>query len=485
MTTSPTLLDQPRPTVRRQWSVVREHRADPIAWTASALLLGCGVTAMMLFSDWFPAGYRAGPLSAEVNAFDGCVALLVAFLSHGHFVRDRRIRHRLIAHGLAVLGMTSLALPVAALLLPTDRNGTSLLWASAILRLVGAGLVAAGAIAGDRTIRRMPRRGVAVGAPVGLLLVVLLATTVAGPVLPPALMAVRPGAAVPLLFTSDPVFAAIQLLCAVGFLLAAVVLTRLAVVHPGDLIGPMGPAFALGTFALVQYALFPTLTTDWLYSGDLLRTSCYALLLIGAAVEIRRYWTGQSRAAVLEDRRRLAREIHDGVVQEISYIRMETRSMPPSEGADRIVDACDRALDEARDAVHALALSNDEPLAHQLQRAAHDLSRRYGMQVVLRLEDAPTPDADQRHGLVRIVREAIANAARHGAAATVVVALSRSEIGWILEVRDDGRGFDSTEVSATAGGYGLISMRERADALPGRCVVESQPGHGTTVRVTW
>jgi signal transduction histidine kinase len=450
----------------------------------AAAVLGAAFTSVILFSHWFPAGYRGGALSTEINAMDGAIAVLVAYLSHGRFVRDRRIRHRLIGHGLAVLGVTTLALPGIGQVLPTVSE-TSILWASASLRLVGAGLIAAGALSGDRISGTFPR-GTGWAVPVVALVGALLLTTAVGDQLAPAIVATgEDTVGSPLLFTSHPLFAAIQVVSAVLFLVASVALTRLAVLHPGDLIGSMGPAFALGTFALFQYSLFPTLATGWVYAGDVLRTGCYALLLAGAAVEMSRYWTGRSHAAVLADRRRLAREIHDGVVQEISFIRMEARSMPWSEGIDRIVDACDRALDEARDAVHALALVDQEPLDHLLQRAAHELSRRYRIEVLVRLEATPVVDSDQRHGLVRIVREAIANAARHGEARLIDVTVAQTELGWTLTIRDDGRGFEPEAIERTAGGYGLISMRERADAPPGRCVVESRPGAGTMVQVWW
>ncbi|HET6825090.1 MAG TPA: ATP-binding protein [Amnibacterium sp.] len=485
MTTHPPLLGRVRPSIPPRRSTPAARWAGPVLWTAAAVVCGVGLTAMATLTDWFPRGARAGSIGTEVNTVDAAVALLVAYLSHGRFVREHRMRHRLIAHGLGVIGSASLLVPPGTMLLRLDAGGTPVLWATAVLRLVGTGFIVAGALCGDLRVVRTPIRGVGLLVPVALTAGVLAAVSVADRSLPPAIVPIDAGDGGPLGFVSHPLFGAMQLVSAIGFLAAAVLLTRLVTRHPHDPSGLKGPAFALGAFAFFQYALYPTLATDWIYTGDVLRTGCYALLLLGAVLEIRRYWTGQSRIAVLADRRRLAREIHDGVVQEVSYIRMESRSLPQHLGVDRIVDACDRALDEARDAVHALALAEHEPLDHLLERAAHDLSRRYGIEVPLRLEGDPACDADQRHGLVRIAREAIANAVRHGRAHVVTVALRRSEPGWTLEIQDDGVGFDAAAVGATAGGYGLISMRERADALPGRCVVETEPGRGTTVRVMW
>jgi signal transduction histidine kinase len=485
MTTSPPVLGRVRQSVPPRRSASAARWTAPVLWTIAALAFGVGFTAMATLTDWFPRGSRAGSLSTEVNTIDAAVALLVAYLSHGRFVREHRVRHRLIAHGLAVIGSASLVVPPGMQILRLDAGGTPVLWTTAALRLIGTGFIVAGALCGDARARRLPTRGVGLVVPAAVVTAVLLVVAAADPWLAPAIVPLGSGRQGPLGFVSDPVFGAMQLLSALGFLVAAVLLTRLVATSADDPYGLKGPAFALGAFAFFQYALFPTVATDWIYTGDVLRTGCYLLLLLGAVLEIRRYWTGQSRAAVLADRRRLAREIHDGVVQEVSYIRMESRSLPEHVGVDRIVDACDRALDEARDAVHALALAEHEPLDHLLQRAAHDLSRRYGVQVLLRIEGDPGCDADQRHALVRIAREAIANAVRHGRAQVITVALRRSDPGWLLEIQDDGVGFDAVAVGATAGGYGLISMRERADALPGRCVVETEPGRGTTVRVMW
>ena len=71
----------------------------------------------------------------------------------------------------------------------------------------------------------------------------------------------------------------------------------------------------------MNYVLFPSIYSDWLYTGDLLRTASYVVLLVGAAREITGTSRPRRRVAVLDDRRRLARELHDGLVQELVYIR--------------------------------------------------------------------------------------------------------------------------------------------------------------------
>jgi signal transduction histidine kinase len=104
--------------------------------------------------------------------------------------------------------------------------------------------------------------------------------------------------------------------------------------------------------------------------------------------------------------------------------------------------------------------------------------------VVVDLDEWVAVDQHQRHALVRITREAVANAVRHGRAECVHITLEATASGARLVVRDDGGGFDPA-CSADASGYGLTSMQARARALPGTFDLRTAPGVGTTIEVTW
>jgi signal transduction histidine kinase len=199
------------------------------------------------------------------------------------------------------------------------------------------------------------------------------------------------------------------------------------------------------------------------------------------------YWSAQARAAVLDDRRRLARELHDGVVQELGYIRAESFALPAgSPNTARIIAACDRGLDEARSAVHALGHGQEEePFGFTLHRAVREVAERYRINLEVDLDDSVTADAHQRHALMRIAREAVSNAARHGKAERIWVRLTQHGAQRRLVVEDDGSGFDVAATMATGTGYGLISMRDRAQGLPGVMKLESHPGKGSVVAVAW
>jgi signal transduction histidine kinase len=240
----------------------------------------------------------------------------------------------------------------------------------------------------------------------------------------------------------------------------------------------------LGAFARLNYFLFPSVYTHFVYTGDGFRLAFDVALLVGGLREIRTYQRGLAERSVLEERRRIARDLHDGLAQDLAFITAQTRALGRAADApprlERIASAAERALDDSRAAIAALTRRLDEPLDEALARSAHEIAERCGIRVELGLEpDIDVPPA-MREALARIVREATSNAARHGGAQRVTVGLTRED-GLRLTVSDDGAGFDPE--SKYRAGFGLISMRERAEALGGRLNLRSRPGAGTTVEV--
>lgn len=460
------------------------EQSQAIALTLFAWAVGLVVNAAILGTPYLVFGYHSPALHLVLDSVDACIAFLVAYLIYGRFLRTRRLQDLLLAEGFFLLGLTGLLLSLAVPHLPDLQPRTVEVWLPLALRSTGALLIVAGAAAGDRRIRQ-PVRHWPLLAPWALLAVVALAMWWAHDLVPEAISPSPPASAMRPVIDGHPLVLVAQSLGAVCFLAASALFARQAGRSDDELLLWLGPACALGGFARVSYVLFPSLYSDWLYTGDVLRTLSYVLLLLGATREIRRYWSAHARAAVLDDRRRLARELHDGVVQELSYIRAEAHGLPYEDGLrERILTASERGLDEARAAVDALGRSPDEPLGYVLHRAARQVADRYGARVVVELDDAVDADEAQRHALVRITREAVSNAIRHGRADSVRIRLARDSGTRRLVVGDDGRGFDD-ETAAGGTGYGLTSMRERATALPGRFTLTSSPGGGTTVEVTW
>jgi signal transduction histidine kinase len=125
----------------------------------------------------------------------------------------------------------------------------------------------------------------------------------------------------------------------------------------------------------------------------------------------------------------------------------------------------------------------DEPLEVALAQQAEELSGRLGVRVLLQLEPVGRVSPDIREALLRIAREAITNAGRHGRPTKITVALSNHD-GLTMLVADDGKGFRVDDPRAYAGGrYGVTGMRERAEALGGSMRLQSRPYGGTKVEV--
>jgi signal transduction histidine kinase len=189
---------------------------------------------------------------------------------------------------------------------------------------------------------------------------------------------------------------------------------------------------------------------------------------------------------VLEERRRIARDLHDGLAQELAFIASQTRVLansPDPEGIGLVVRAAERALDESRRAIAALTRPVDERLDIALAQQAEELSGRLGVRVLLDLEAIGSVSSDAREGLLRIAREAITNAGRHGRPSKIKVQLENHD-GVTLRVTDDGRGFRVDDPRVYVGGrYGIAGMRERAEALGGSLRLESRPHVGTKVEV--
>ncbi len=194
--------------------------------------------------------------------------------------------------------------------------------------------------------------------------------------------------------------------------------------------------------------------------------------------------TEHRRSAVLEERRRLARDLHDGLAHELTFVMSAARrlgaSLDGSPLVDQILGAAERALDEARRAITALSSDRPEPFADSLERTAEDLAARHGMALRLRVDPEADVSPEATENVLRFVREAMTNAARHGGAATIDGSAWPEGEALHVMVSDDGGGFDPDTVDQ---GFGLTSMRERAEAFGGVFRLESAPARGATVEV--
>ena len=239
----------------------------------------------------------------------------------------------------------------------------------------------------------------------------------------------------------------------------------------------------------MNYFLFPSLFyySTFVYTGDLLRFGSYLCFLVGAAREVDRYWHDQTRLAAVEERRRLARDLHDGLTQELAFIRSQAADM----AAGVAVPGIARYVAEAADRrwSNPAGLSRPWPPTPTLPpasrsprpviRAAEEVAIRAGAVVKIEVDASPTAPPAVHEALARVTREACTNAVRHGGATTLLLRLSQSDGRLRLTITDDGTGFDPEAVQR---GYGLRSMRERVEALGGAFAVESADGQGAVAR---
>lgn len=193
--------------------------------------------------------------------------------------------------------------------------------------------------------------------------------------------------------------------------------------------------------------------------------------------------------SVLQERARLARELHDAVSQRLFSIRAHARAAevlvardPARASAElaAIAELGAQAHGELRAVIDGLAPPELDGLADSLRRYAELAGRAHGIGVRVTASDLPELDRRVQAAAFRVTQEALQNALRHSGATEIAVSLSRTRSRVVLEIRDDGTGFDPRLAS---GGLGLASMRERAVAIGGVLRVSSAPGAGTSVRL--
>jgi signal transduction histidine kinase len=202
-----------------------------------------------------------------------------------------------------------------------------------------------------------------------------------------------------------------------------------------------------------------------------------------------RLYERSREVSVLEERARLARELHDAVSQRLFSIRAHARAAEvlvardPARAAGELAAIAElgaQAHGELRAAIDGLAPPELDGLAESLRRYAMLAARAHGVAVRLDARDVPELDPRVEAAAFRVAQEALNNALRHSGASEVSVTLSRTRRRVVLEVADDGSGFDPALASS---GLGLASMRERAAAVGGVLRVSSAPGAGTRVRL--
>ena len=197
---------------------------------------------------------------------------------------------------------------------------------------------------------------------------------------------------------------------------------------------------------------------------------------------------------VIQERTRLAREIHDGLAQTLAFLKMQAAQMQTALGQGdtprlkRLLGENRQTLSDAyletREAINNLRANPEDTLSEWLTQLASAFENSTGILASFTLQaDVPVFLPEIQAQLVRIVQEALNNVRKHAQASQVGIHLREWSDDLVLEITDNGRGFDPDDVPSLAQ-YGLRGMRERAELIGADFQIISQPGLGTTVRLS-
>ena len=218
----------------------------------------------------------------------------------------------------------------------------------------------------------------------------------------------------------------------------------------------------------------------------------------GVAVENARLHAETQRASqelrrleVLEERERIAKELHDGVIQSLFAVGMGlqgTAGMARDEDlASRIagaVEEIDRAIRDLRNYIFGLrpGILADRQLDQALKELGNEFQTRSDVLTIVEVDPVVAAELASRAGdIVQLTREALSNVGRHASATSCRISLRRTSEGAELAIDDDGVGFD---LASTRTGMGLTNLEDRVEGLGGMLTVESIAGEGTTLRAT-
>ena len=222
-----------------------------------------------------------------------------------------------------------------------------------------------------------------------------------------------------------------------------------------------------------------------------------ALLALAAqaaiAIENARLYAQTGQIATLEERHRIGMDLHDGVIQSLyglglliedASAQVESAPTDARAGLGRAVDRLNAAIADLRNYVLGLrpVRGSDRPLRESLPTMAQQIGTNalLSVDVTVDADAEASLDRAAREALFYVAADALGNVARHARARHVQLRVSREREDVVLEVVDDGVGFDTAE---RVGGLGLRNMRQRAFDVGARLEVTSQPGSGTRLRM--
>jgi signal transduction histidine kinase len=459
------------------WGTVR-----PQAWLIGVALLAFAVTIVL---QALSVAVNSSSGHATVSTATGLIGALAAFVFAERMHATHQLRDFLIALGLGSLSAADLILAAGPSLVNASP-GHAWQWITLTARLAASGILIGAAFCpkvkldGDGHLART-----VVVASASALTVIAGAMLIWNQDLPGLLSSAgSPGSVGShghLLLSYLQIFGTLLAAC------AAVGLARHSASEGDGLERSIAAGVTVLAVARFNYFLVPSLSSGRLYAGDILKLGAYALILYGCLLEFRVLQRRLAQRVAVDERRRMARDMHDGLAQELAFIATHSQRLSQTgEDAATAVHlraAAERALHDSRTTIAVLTSPDDAPLDLLIARTVDSFSSRFGVDVELDLQREVIVAAERRNSLLRILHEALTNAIRHGDAHRILVRLTGDERGSALRIDDDGCGFDVPATISSARGLGLTSMGERAELLGGRLNVVSTPGKGTVVEV--
>jgi signal transduction histidine kinase len=462
------------------WSNVRAH-----AWPLGVALLAVTVTVVL---QTLSVAVRSASGDATLSTATGLIGALAAFVFAERMRATHQLRDFLIALGLGILSAADLILAAGPSLIDASP-GHSWQWITLTARLVASAILIGAAFCPKVDLdghRHLARRIVLASA--SALTLIFAAMLIFHRQLPVLLSNASSSETSGATQTHGHLLLSyLQILGTLLVACAAVGLARHSAREGDGLERSIAAGVVVLAVARFNYFLVPSLSSGRLYAGDILKLGAYALILYGCLREFRVLQRRLAQRVAVDERRRMARDMHDGLAQELAFIATHSQRLSQTgEDAATAVHlraAAERALHDSRTTIAVLTSPDDAPLDLLIGRTVDSFRSRFGIDVELDLQRDVVVAAERRNSLLRILHEALTNAIRHGEASRVLVRLTGDGRGSALRIDDDGCGFDVAATLGVAGGLGLTSMGERAELLGGSLNVASTPGSGTTVEV--
>jgi signal transduction histidine kinase len=210
------------------------------------------------------------------------------------------------------------------------------------------------------------------------------------------------------------------------------------------------------------------------------------------AIQFARAQADVQRLGLMDERERIAKELHDGIIQSLFAVGMNLQSTALMAGSsatsarvESAVEELDRVIRDLRNYIFGLrpGILADRQLNQALEALGEEVSSTSHIPIAVEVDGVLSASLSSRsHEIVQLTREALSNITRHSAAKHAAVRLSRRGTNAILAIEDDGTGFDAR---ASSSGNGLRNMRERIVAIGGTLRIRSANGKGTKLRFTF